>query len=191
MRLISILILLFFLSCGKKNCESLDSSISELMYLLEETNRLDLKEVVVSYHLTDDRTNMINNFIIEVYVEIDKVTEDLLLKSGGYSENGVLLGADNAEVGSLVFNDHNIINKICFKLSEFKSELEKTELPYKKETTKELESILLPFFKNGFNDKYLSDASVAKLYLQLLIIQNRLLVAEVKYFEKLRSSETL
>jgi len=188
------LVILFF-GCNQdkaknQSIQTIDKSLTSLFYTLEENNRLEFRRVVVNFHLQSGNSNYINRSIIELYDLIDVVIEDLLKESGGYNpETAALIGGNIKGLPLQLVKRHDFLNQVKLKYSEIKVYSENQTLPYHKEVLKDLEASLYPILSDNWGDNVLKNFTVAKLYLGLMIVQNRLLVAEVKYYEMLNQKE--
>lgn len=174
-RLLPILLILFSVSCSQKSKDEKYkfNELTSLIYPLEESNRIEFKKLFLKkgVELSDFQLEVIN-----LYNQIDKVVEELLNQSGGYDEDGVMIGGSGTEIGKEILLKHNLINNIENNLLKLEDSKNLALKEYKLNDLKSSLSFLQHMKRNR-----LDNMTVAKIYLGLIITQNRMLVIGLKY----------
>lgn len=176
--------LFFTIGCQEQKCEVSKEDFDDLtsvLFQLEESNRIDFRQFAFDNHLSSNKSNAINKSIITLYDIIDVSLEDLLLKSDGYNQKGELIGGLKKGIGAQIFENNSFVKNINAELNRIKDIIDKEEFPNGNEAIAQIESSLYPLL--NMDDATLQEQTNAKLYLLLTVVQNRLLIAEMMYFE--------
>lgn len=182
----SIAILMMFQllgqSCSQGNQELIDKrdfdGLTSVIYQLEESNRIKFKKKVLGTQQNSDSITFLNQSVIELYELLDLVVEDMLNESGGYNEQGVLIGGALKGLGSELFAKHQLVKLTNKKLLEMKEKQLEGNIANGNEFIEELGSSLSLITSGYWDSEKIKQASVAEIYLGLIIMQNRLLVTE-------------
>ena len=181
-----VIVLLPIFSCVDQNCEVSKrdfDDFSSVLYMLEESNRIDFRRFIVDNHLDSKESNEINKSIIAIYDLIDIALEELLLKSDGYNQKGELIGGSKKGDGLPIFEEKSLIENIQIEINKMKSIQSREGFLNGDSVIGQVESSLYPLL--NLDENTLRNGTNAKLYLLMTIVQNKLLIAEMKYFEAL------
>jgi len=164
--------------------------LTSYFFQFEESNRIDFRKFVVENHLNGHVPNQFGHKIIELYDIIDTVTHNLLVKSGGYDpESAELIGGSNFVLAERIIKEFDLYQKIENKFKSIQQLSSKNPSQFPKESIEDIESCLHPILSDFWNYESLEGQTVAKIYLELMIMQNRLLVVELKHYNRLTDQE--
>ena len=176
--LLTLLIPIF--SCVEQQCEVSKEDFddfSSVLYLLEESNRIDFRRFIVSNHLESNKSNDINKSIVIIYDLIDVALEELLRVSDGYNSKGELISGSKKGFGVRIFSEKALIENINNEIDKIRN------IQGSESIIDQIESSLYPLL--NLDREILQELTNAKLYLLMAVVQNKLLVTEIKYFETL------
>ena len=167
--------MILFISCTREDDKCIDideyHNLTSIFFKIEESNRIELKSIIEENHINSD--DSVKMSLIELYDIIDIVTEDLLIESGGYHpQKAYLLGGLSKEASRNVLIKFDLRSKIEDKLLELK-------IICSESTFSEIKACLYPILDDDYYE-VLKNTSMAKLYLDLLIIQKRVLIQILK-----------
>ena len=167
------MLIILAVGCQEKSknvATEVDSKFNDLtsvFYKIEESNRIELKKIIEENYITSSDT--IKFKIIELYEIIDIVTEELLIESGGYHQSkAYLIGGLNNQFNKSIIDKFQLKNSVINKFQEIKF----FENDY---LTKKVEQSLHPILNNVYFEE-MQKSTMAQLYLELMVIQKRLLI---------------
>jgi hypothetical protein len=186
--IVSLCIAIAFIACNqaRKQEETVDfCQTTQYYHSLEESNRIVFKKVIEEYHIDSEPANYLNRGIIDLYDIVDKTTEGLLNQSGGYDPESLeLINCLDTVVTEKVLKQFELEKKLSQKLQELSNKTPDDSSSLERITLKRIENCLYPILQK--ESIRTGSITMAKLYLDLIIVQNRLLVTELEYYEQLR-----
>jgi hypothetical protein len=169
----TLTLLVLLVGCKSKTNTSF-REITSGLYQFEESNRIDFRSYIEQLHAP---ISQLSREVIYLYDLMDTVTTNLLVQSGGYAEDGTMIGGSDLEIGKQIISSFKLFEKIKRRMSKIKNDYNSDS--YDTALIEELEKSLYIIL----SDKMNLHTTVSKLYLDILIMQNKILVAETKYFE--------
>lgn len=183
-RFIIVCITLIMLSSCLNQDQNLEKNIEIHLFLLEETNRLKLKDFILDKYGEELYRDDISALFLNCYEYLDTISNELLIQSGGYNrDNGLLINPNDQDISFELINRYEMYSK----LNSYKDDLElliEEEHYFKNEFNDILYNIDSDFFR-----KKSKEIKAKEFYYILLIVQYKILVLELEYIEiNLRNS---
>ena len=167
--------------------ESDFDKLTSYFFLIEESNRLVLKEFIMDNHDLNSERSQISKDIIELYEILDGGVVELLDKAGGYNGKGELIRGREKGETLKVFEDLKIFERVDVKLKSIISKSENTPDLFKPYNVEKIRSAMY-LITDFWNKDIIADQTIAEAYLGLIVVQNNLLTQELSIYQDITNS---